>query len=184
MGGGGEGVDGGGWRGRQLTGACWVVTMYDSYGDGWDNAVYTITDSKGEVQATGTLEDEVSGTNELCDLAIECYTIFVSEGLYPNEVSWEITQGGVLVAEGGAGETVGGVCNDGSTTSPSMTMVPTMMAITGNPLSLSHSLAHSHSLVRVLPFDACMHGYNGSHRRSPSPTPMPSQPPYSTRPTL
>ena len=120
-----------------------------------------------------------TGTDELCGLANGCYTISVSEGSYPSEVSWEITQVGVLMAEGSAGETVGGVCND-YTTSPTMTMVPTIVATIGNSLSLSHFRSRTaHSLARVLAFAACMHGYNGSHRWSPSLTPMPSHPPPS-----
>ena len=116
---------------RQLTGVCFMVKMDDSWGDGWNGAAYTITGTNGEVQATGTLDGGASDTDSLCDLPNGCYTIAVSEGEYPSEVSWEVTQGGVVKAEGGAGETVSGVCigmptSTPTTSSPTMTMKPTM----------------------------------------------------------
>ena len=108
-----------------------MVEKYDSYGDGWNGAEYTITDLKGAVEATGTLDSGVeSGTDYLCDLAIGCYTITVSEDQYPTEVSWKVTHGGVVKAEGGAGDTVDGVCigtptSAPTTSPPTMTVAPT-----------------------------------------------------------
>ena len=66
-----------------------IMQMDDSYGDGWDNAAYEIS-SYGAVVATGTLLDGASATDDLC-LDAACYTISVSEGLYPTEVSWTLT---------------------------------------------------------------------------------------------
>ena len=53
----------------------------------------------------------------------------VSEGSFPDEISWEVIIGGLVEAEGGAGETVGGLCvvADGDPTStPTITVLPTM----------------------------------------------------------
>jgi hypothetical protein len=70
-----------------------VVEMYDSYGDGWSEGVYTLTDSRGVVMATGTLEDGNHGWDELCDLPAGCYTMTVSEAMwFASESTWEITQ--------------------------------------------------------------------------------------------
>jgi len=66
-----------------------IMQMDDSYGDGWDNAAYEIS-SSGAVVATGTLLDGASATDDLC-LDAACYTISVSEGYYPTEVSWTLT---------------------------------------------------------------------------------------------
>ena len=116
--------------GRQLEEGCVMVEMEDSYGDGWNGAVYTITNAQGGVITTGTVEDgESSATDQVCDLGWACYTMIVSEGLYPDEVSWKITEAGVVVAEGGAGETadwcVGGPTSVPTTSSPTITSRPT-----------------------------------------------------------
>ena len=93
---------------------CLVVNKYDTWGDGWNGAVYTITSSAGKVEATGTLSSEESESDEVCGLQIECYTMTVSAGEYPSEISWTITQEGYwLRGEGGAAATVGGICAQG-----------------------------------------------------------------------
>ena len=127
-------------RHRQLLGQCVVVKTYDSYGDGWNGAEYSLINSDGEVVATGTIEDysdvpgwysfSNSNTQEVCSLPSGCYSMTVSEGSFPNEVSWEIVHDGVVTAEGGAGETVSGVClgmptSAPTTASPTMTTAPT-----------------------------------------------------------
>ena len=67
-----------------LGGTCVEVNKIDSYGDGWNNAEYVITNSKGEVEASGTLAVGLSSeTDELCDLEQGCYTMSVSAGNYP-----------------------------------------------------------------------------------------------------
>ena len=136
---GGEGGGGAkltGWeppRGRQLTGLCVTVEKKDSYGDGWNGAVYTLENSEGVSEATGTLDAGSSGTDELCVLSGGCYTMTVSAGSYPTEVSWSIiVEGAAIVGEGGAPSTVTicfGVPTSVPTTSlPTSTFLPTWAA--------------------------------------------------------
>ena len=131
-GGGGEAASEGKGQPRRMTGQCVEMRMYDEWGDGWDGAVYTVTDSAGEVVASGTLKTGATGTDELCGLTSGCYGVTVSAGDYPNEISWELTKGEVVLAEGGAPETVDDVCVELTPTStptttlqPTVTMVPT-----------------------------------------------------------
>ena len=85
------------------------MEMADSYGDGWDSAGFALENSEGEVEATGTLASGDWGTVEVCGLPVgSCYTMAVSAGSYPSEISWEITQSGVgVVAAGAAPATCG-----------------------------------------------------------------------------
>ena len=65
-----------------------TVTMYDSWGDGWNGNTYTITDSTGAVVATGGLAAGSLGVDTLC-LPDGCYDITVGGGLFPSEVSFD-----------------------------------------------------------------------------------------------
>jgi hypothetical protein len=48
-------------------GDCYDMNMYDSYGDGWNGATYTITDDlDGSVYASGTLQTGASATDNFC----------------------------------------------------------------------------------------------------------------------
>ena len=74
--------------------------MFDSFGDGWDGAAYEVSDLAGNLVASGNLDDAafpVDADNSkdrirlrLFCLQPGCYSIVVTEGLYPNEVSWEV----------------------------------------------------------------------------------------------
>ena len=65
-----------------------TITMYDSWGDGWNGNTYTITDSTGAVVATGTLAAGSLGVDTLC-LPDGCYDITVGGGSFPSEVSFD-----------------------------------------------------------------------------------------------
>ncbi len=78
-----------------------VVNMVDSYGDGWNGAAFTLADDQGTSVGTGTLSSGASGTADFC-LADGCYTISVTGGSYPSEVSWTVNVNGTQVASGGA----------------------------------------------------------------------------------
>ena len=81
-----------------------TLQMFDSFGDGWNGAVYTITNVTGApfVVATGDLDfpqtgDGLStGTDVLC-LPDGCYSITVGGGLFDGEITWNL-----LGADGGA----------------------------------------------------------------------------------
>ena len=94
---------------------CLVVELDDSLGDGWNGAVYTLTNEEDETEATGTLTagNNTGGsfaTNEVCGLTSRCYTMVVSSGYYPSEISWAVTLHGAVQAKGGAPATVDGIC--------------------------------------------------------------------------
>jgi len=74
-----------------------TVNMVDSFGDGWNGATYSIVNSNGTTVATGGLPTGSSGSNTHC-LPDGCYTMVVSSGSFPGEVSWSIsgtTQGSI-----------------------------------------------------------------------------------------
>ena len=77
---------------RQLsaTASCFGLVMYDSYGDGWDVATYSIQQfSNIESIASGTLANGYQGTDEIC-LDVGCYTIRAMSGRWPSEITWEL----------------------------------------------------------------------------------------------
>jgi hypothetical protein len=80
-----------------------MLNMYDSFGDGWNGGYYVITDGNGNVVAEGTMDTGSEETAALC-LADGCYQINVEEGQWPDEVSWEITFNGAVLASGGAAD--------------------------------------------------------------------------------
>jgi hypothetical protein len=65
-----------------------MMNMNDSFGDGWDGSEYVISSNGVEV-ASGTFTDGYDAIDNLC-LDAACYTISVSDGLYPSEVSWTL----------------------------------------------------------------------------------------------
>jgi hypothetical protein len=91
------------------------LNMFDSFGDGWNGATYTIEDGLGNVVATGDLDGAVfsvdednfqgpeSGFDLLC-LQDGCYNIIVGGGTFDGEVTFNLTDelGGIVVS-GGAG---------------------------------------------------------------------------------
>ena len=88
-----------------------IISMEDSYGDGWNGNEYSILNASGEVIATGGLcpywaqceEPELySGSDFLC-VPAGCYAISVDGGTYISETSWSVSTeyNGVSVANGG-----------------------------------------------------------------------------------
>ena len=78
------------------------MSMYDSYGDGWNGNTYTITDPEGGLHALGGLVSGAFDADTLC-LTDGTYNLVVDGGSWQTEVSWTLTQmNGALVAEGGA----------------------------------------------------------------------------------
>jgi len=83
---------------------CGYIYMYDTFGDGWNGATYSITNWAGWVVQQSTLADEFGGYDPLC-LPHGCYQLTVTGGSFPGELSWDMSgYGNTLV--GGAGETV------------------------------------------------------------------------------
>jgi hypothetical protein len=98
-----------------------VLNMWDTYGDGWNGATYSVADSDGNVVANGTLEGGADGSNNLC-LADGCYSISVGGGYFDSEIIWELSLNGAVVANGGAPSTTYfGINADGCTPVPGCT---------------------------------------------------------------
>jgi len=83
-----------------------TVVMFDSYGDGWGAAVWTITDeASGAVLATGTLAGGATGSDIFClpDPGSGCFSMEVGGDVFDSEISWELyAQSGSLILSGGA----------------------------------------------------------------------------------
>jgi hypothetical protein len=66
-----------------------TFNMYDSWGDGWNGATYTVTDdASGVVVATGGLATGAFELGTLC-LADGCYNITVGGGTYDSEITFD-----------------------------------------------------------------------------------------------
>ena len=82
---------------------CVSVNMNDSFGDGWNGANYTLSSVDGTLIGTGTIDAGSSATDTYC-LTAGCYTIAVTEGSWPSEISWNIVGAFAGLVSGGAGE--------------------------------------------------------------------------------
>lgn len=78
-----------------------TVNMYDSFGDGWNGSTYSILNSGGTTVATGGLPSGSIGSNDHC-LPDGCYTMVVTSGSFPGEVSWSIVGTAQGTVSGGA----------------------------------------------------------------------------------
>jgi len=85
-----------------------VFTMFDGFGDGWNGAQYIVFNSvTNNVVFQGTLAAGDEGTFVDC-LAPGCYSIQVTGGTFPGEVSWTLGPlDGAILFSGGANETYG-----------------------------------------------------------------------------
>ena len=76
-------------------GAFISFNMFDSFGDGWNGATYSFYDAGGDLLATGDLlsneNDGEFDTDDICFDAAGCYTLIVTDGSFPGEVSWTIS---------------------------------------------------------------------------------------------
>ena len=90
------------------TETCTDVTlfMFDSFGDGWNGATYTIYDTDGvTVLATGDLDTATTGDGATNGIeVIGClptgtYTIVVGGGSFDGEISWDIAAGDVVLCD-------------------------------------------------------------------------------------
>jgi hypothetical protein len=77
------------------------LNMFDSFGDGWNGAQLTITGNNATSFGPYTIASGSSGTQTIC-LPSDCYSIGVTGGTFPGEVSWSITAGATTYASGGA----------------------------------------------------------------------------------
>jgi len=97
------------------------ITMFDSWGDGWNGATYSFYNDAGDLLATGGLTTDdggVTATDVLCFDVAECMTLIVTDGSFPTEISWSVTSGGQEIGSADAPEgtgtfSVGAECVEG-----------------------------------------------------------------------
>ncbi|MBL7944228.1 MAG: hypothetical protein JNM00_15780, partial [Flavobacteriales bacterium] len=83
-----------------------TLTMNDSYGDGWNGAYWNVYNESGGYVTSGTLATGFSGS-VIINLSEGCYSIEVTEGSYPEEISWSLS--GMTMptnVSGGAGDSL------------------------------------------------------------------------------
>jgi hypothetical protein len=90
-----------------------LLTMNDSFGDGWNGAALTLIGNNGTNYGPYTVTTGSNATETIC-LPDDCYTIEVSAGSWPTEISWNITEGGSIIASGGAPALLTGNFSTGS----------------------------------------------------------------------
>jgi hypothetical protein len=102
-------------------GAYISFNMFDSFGDGWNGATYTFYDMNNDPVATGSLlsteGDGEADSDDICFDEAGCYTLIVTGGSFPSEVSWTIS-GGFNNTSGGPGTFMVGIgtpCTEGCT---------------------------------------------------------------------
>ena len=84
---------------------CVTINMNDSFGDGWNGAVYILSSVDGTEIGTGTIEAGSAASDTYC-LAAGCYSIEVTEGDWPGEISWSVVGAFAGLVNGGAAESV------------------------------------------------------------------------------
>lgn len=99
----------------ELVAGCYTLIMYDSYGDGWNGATYSIYDSSGALIAFGDLDTADSGDgqaigyDDVCvpgePMPCESVSIYTGGGSWDSEISWFIQDedGNTLVSGSGGG---------------------------------------------------------------------------------
>ena len=79
-----------------------VLTMFDSYGDGWNGNDFSLFDSNGSLFFTTTLNNGSFGIDYVC-VPDDCYSISCNGGSWQNEISWNIADtNGIVLLSGGA----------------------------------------------------------------------------------
>ena len=79
-----------------------VLTMNDSWGDGWNGNDFSLFDSNGNLYFTSTLNNGSFGLDYVC-LPDDCYSVTCNGGSWQNEVSWTLADtNGIILLSGGA----------------------------------------------------------------------------------
>ena len=101
-------------------GAFISFNMFDSFGDGWNGATYSFYNGAGDLVATGDLtsteNDGEFDTDDICFDEAGCYTLIVTDGSFPSEVSWTISGAAFNNTAGGPGTYqvgIGTACTEG-----------------------------------------------------------------------
>lgn len=81
---------------------CVDFEMFDSFGDGWNGATYSIVNVNLGIEVLSGTMTGGSEENELFCLPVGCYEIVVTAGAFPSEISWILNgvDGGPLAGVG------------------------------------------------------------------------------------
>ena len=85
------------------------LSMYDSFGDGWNGNTFTLTNSVGAVSFSTTLATGATGIDSIC-LPDDCYTVACGGGSWAAEVSWSLADASGAVLASGGSPASGTVC--------------------------------------------------------------------------
>lgn len=96
-----------------LPNGCYTMYMYDLFGDGWNGATFVIrVQPANTIVSSGTMVNNNFGTAQV-NLGGGCgggncsnYTLSVSAGSFPTEVSWNLISGVLIVGTGFAPTTM------------------------------------------------------------------------------
>lgn len=66
------------------------VDMVDSYGDGWNDAIASITDANGVKRGSSFTAANTGGTHDAGCFEYGCYTFAITAGDYPDEISYTV----------------------------------------------------------------------------------------------
>eukprot|EP00618_Florenciella_parvula_P000632 CAMPEP_0119533718 /NCGR_PEP_ID=MMETSP1344-20130328/47060_1 /TAXON_ID=236787 /ORGANISM="Florenciella parvula, Strain CCMP2471" /LENGTH=954 /DNA_ID=CAMNT_0007574709 /DNA_START=12 /DNA_END=2872 /DNA_ORIENTATION=- len=123
---------------------CFVIHMYDTWGDGWNGADFTWAQSSADsdmlVLQVDTLDDGSYGTDMLCVWWQDsvCYDFTLGSGSYDSEIYWNISHPLTEESWAGGGAPYGPVTLCGSDSMPptdSPTMSPAPTPATWSPTS-------------------------------------------------
>ncbi|MDC1063696.1 T9SS type A sorting domain-containing protein, partial [Flavobacteriales bacterium] len=79
----------------------YILTMNDSYGDGWNGNTFDVIDASGTTLSSSTISSGNLGYDTIC-LADACYDIVVGGGSWASEISWSLVDGlGTVIVSGG-----------------------------------------------------------------------------------
>ncbi len=101
-----------------------VLNMNDSWGDGWNGANLTLTGDNGTSFGPYTIISGGSGTETIC-LPDDCYSVNITGGSFPGEVSWNLTENGTIISSGGAPAALSGAFSIGSANCAPPCPIPT-----------------------------------------------------------
>ena len=89
---------------------CYSFEMYDSFGDGWNNAVLTVSDSMGHEIGLTVPPNMSSYSTELCFDEFSTISLFYSPGIWEEENTYFVRDNnGILIFEDGPNPQVGDV---------------------------------------------------------------------------
>ena len=82
-----------------------TLSMWDSFGDGWNGNIFRLTASDGTIIWVETLTQFPNGAYGTANICVphDCYTIFCGGGQWQSEVYWELSDSyGNILRSGGA----------------------------------------------------------------------------------